>query len=72
MFAREPVCSTNLLVWKTLILVLVWGTYYVPATYTVNRQVAIIIAKVWPQKYYYIPILRTITKTITLIEGGKT
>ena len=55
-----------------LILVLVWGTYYVPATYTVNRQVVIIIAKVWPQKYCYIPILRTITKTITRIEGGKT
>ena len=60
------------LVWKTLILVLVRGTYCVPATYTVNRQVVIIIAKVWPQKYYNIPILRTIFKTITLIEGGKT
>ena len=57
------------LVWKTLILFLVWGTYYVPAAYTVNRQVVIIIAKVWLHT-----ILRTITKTIlvTLFEGGKT
>ena len=42
-----PVCSINLgFSVETLILVLVWGTYYVPATYTVNRQVVIIIAKV--------------------------
>ena len=37
------------LVWKTLILVLVWGTYYVPATYVpcISRQTT-----VWYQVQY--------------------
>ena len=34
------VCLILVLVWKTLIWVLVWGTYYVPATYVpgISRQ----------------------------------
>ena len=47
MFARVPVCSTSLgFSVENANLGLVWGTYYVPATYSVNRQVVIIIAKV--------------------------
>ena len=37
------VCLILVLVWKTLIWVLVWGTYYVPATYVpgISRQTTV-------------------------------
>ena len=47
MFARVRVCACVrvilVLVGKTLILVLVWGTYYVPATYVpgISRQTTV-------------------------------
>ena len=67
MFARVPVCSTNLgfSVENTNLGFSVG--YVLCSSYVHGQQPGCNY-----QKYCYSPILRTITKTITLIEGGKT
>ena len=52
------------LVCKTLILVLVWGTYYVPATYIPKKKLARTCVRTWYQHvciwYQPAPKIRTI------------
>ena len=59
---KKNVCAcARVLVWKTLILALVWGTYYVPATYVpgISRQTTTVVLLFFPyhllSSFYSLP-----------------
>ena len=63
------------LVCKTLILVLVWGTYYVPATYIPKKKLARTCVRTWYQHvciwYQPAPKIRICTYVCTRATSNK-